>query len=260
MDANQRFEKGAAHLHALDPNALQTVEQAVGHLAPDLVRAMVEFAYGDILSRPGLDVKSRQVATVATLAGLGNATSQLVFHIGASLNIGVSPEEIIEVMYLTAVFAGFPAALNGLFAARTVFEQRQVRPSPAKTPQAGTEERRDRGRKALEATSGAAGVQVLESLRDLAPDMPEFLLEFSYGDVIARQGLEAKHKEIVMIAISAARATMRPQLIVHLKAGLRVGLTREELTELLMQMAVYAGFPAALNALDALREVFDQDG
>lgn len=256
MTDNQRFARGAAHLAALDPNALSDVERAVGDLAPDLVRAMVEFAYGDVLSRPELDVKSRQIATVAALAGLGNASSQLRFHIGASLNAGVGPEEIVEVMYLTAVFAGFPAALNGLFAAREAFANKGVALAARQSASADTQERRRRGQAALQATSGQAGVDVLESLRDLAPDMPGFLLEFSYGDVIARQTLAPRHKEIAMIAVCAARGTMRPQLVVHLKAGLAVGLTRTEIVEVLTQMAVYAGFPAALNALDAAREAF----
>lgn len=259
MTENRRHAKGAALLAALDPNALADVERAVGGLAPDLVRTMVEFAYGDILSRPDLDVRSRQIATVAALAGLGNAPSQLRFHIGGSLNVGVTPEEIVEVMYLTAVFAGFPAALNGLFAAREAFAAKGVTPGRQQPPSSDTGERRRRGQAALQATSGQAGVDVLESLRALAPDMPDFLLEFSYGDVIARQILSPRHKEIAMIAVCAARGTMRPQLIVHLKAGLAVGLSRSESVEVLMQMAVYAGFPAALNALDAAREVFSEN-
>jgi 4-carboxymuconolactone decarboxylase len=256
MNTQTRFEKGAALLAALNPQALGDLERNAGVLAPDLVKTMVEFAYGDVLSKPGLDLKSRQIATVAALAGLGNAPAQLAFHLGASLNIGLSPEDMVEVMYLVAVFAGFPAALNGLFTAREVFAARDLTLKAVKSPAASTEERRGRGLKALGATSGKAGVEVIESLRNVAPDMPEFLLEFSYGDVIARPGLSPKHKEIVMIAVSAARGTMRPQLKVHLKAGLAVGLTKEEMIEILVQMAVYAGFPAALNALGAAREAF----
>jgi 4-carboxymuconolactone decarboxylase len=83
---------------------------------------LVEFPYGDIYTRPGLDLKSREIATIAALTALGNATPQLKVHVHAALNVGCSQEEIVETIMQMAVYAGFPAALNGLFAAREVFQ------------------------------------------------------------------------------------------------------------------------------------------
>ncbi len=145
--------------------------------------------------------------------------------------------------------------MNALACVRKVFRQRWVRPEiPA--PQAG--DRRARGLAALEATSTGAGKRVLESLADIAPDMAGFILDFSYGDVISRPGLSPRRKEIAMCAAAMARGTMRPQLKVHARAGLNVGLTSQELVEVAMEMAAYAGFPASLNALSALREAFQE--
>jgi 4-carboxymuconolactone decarboxylase len=64
------------------------------------------------------------VATIAALTALGNAAPQLKVHIEAGLNVGLSRDEIVEVIMQMAVYAGFPAALNGLFAAKEVFENR----------------------------------------------------------------------------------------------------------------------------------------
>ncbi|HWR26230.1 MAG TPA: carboxymuconolactone decarboxylase family protein, partial [Methanosarcina sp.] len=75
-------------------------------------------------SRPGLDLKSREIATVAALTALGNARPQLKVHINAALNVGCSKEEIIEIIIQMAVYAGFPAALNAMFAAKEVFQER----------------------------------------------------------------------------------------------------------------------------------------
>lgn len=86
---------------------------------------MIEFPFGDVYSRPGLDLKSREIATIAALAALGNAQPQLKVHIFAALNVGCTQEEIIEVFIQMAVYAGFPAALNALFAAREVFAARE---------------------------------------------------------------------------------------------------------------------------------------
>jgi len=90
----------------------------------DLGRYTIEFAFGEVLSRPGLDLKSREIATVAALTALGNARPQLVAHIGAALTVGCTQEEIIEIMIQMAVYAGFPAAFNGIAAAKEVFKRR----------------------------------------------------------------------------------------------------------------------------------------
>lgn len=118
------------------------------------------------------------------------------------------------------------------------------------------ETRAERGRRLLDDIDGAAGRAVIDSLADIAPDFAELLFEFPFGDIYARPGLGLREREIATIAALCAMGTARPQLCVHIRAGLNVGLTRQEITEVLIQMAVYAGFPAALNGLAAAREVF----
>lgn len=88
-------------------------------------RLLVEFPFGDIYTRPGLDLRAREVATIAALTAMGTATPQLRVHIAAGLNVGLSREEIVEIIMQMAVYAGFPAALNGLFAARAVFAEHE---------------------------------------------------------------------------------------------------------------------------------------
>lgn len=250
---DQRHERGLKALNALDAKAAQSVLKSLSDIAPEMAGFIVDFAYGEVHARPGLDVKSRQVSTVAALTALGNAKPQLKFHLNASLNCGISPRQLIEIMYVTAVFAGFPAGLNGVFAAREVFQERGLTVEPVEPlPSA----RRARGLAALEATSRGSGQAVLASLKDIAPEMGEFIIDFSYGDVIARKVLPPKWKEIAMISAAAARGTMQPQLVVHIRAGLNVGLSKEEIIELMYQTAVYAGFPADLNGIAAAREVF----
>jgi len=97
---------------------------------------------------------------------------------------------------------------------------------------------------------------VIAALADIAPDFADYLLEFPFGDIYSRPGLELRAREIATIAALAAMGNAQPQLKVHIEAGLNVGLSREEITEILIQMAVYAGFPAALNGLFAAKAVF----
>lgn len=123
---NPRFASGLAKLAEIDGEGGQKVIDALRDIAPDFGRLLVEFAFGDIYSRPGLDLKSREIAVVAALTALGNAGPQLRVHVQGALNVGVSREEIVETIMMMGVYAGFPAALNGLFAAREVFGSRKA--------------------------------------------------------------------------------------------------------------------------------------
>ncbi|TCQ09021.1 4-carboxymuconolactone decarboxylase [Rhizobium sp. PP-F2F-G36] len=118
------------------------------------------------------------------------------------------------------------------------------------------ETRLERGRRALAEIDGQAGENVVAALADIAPDFATYLLEFPFGDIYSRPGLDLRAREIATIAALTAMGTAAPQLKVHIEAGLNVGLSREEITEIIMQMAVYAGFPSALNGLSAAKEVF----
>ena len=116
-----RFERGARALHAIDGEGGAAVVAALADIAPDFARYLIEFPFGDIYGRPGLDLRAREIATIAALTAMGNATPQLKVHLAAGLNVGLSRDEIVEVIMQMAVYAGFPAALNGLFAAKEVF-------------------------------------------------------------------------------------------------------------------------------------------
>lgn len=122
------------------------------------------------------------------------------------------------------------------------------------------ESRLDRGERVLTEIDGAAGHKVIAALADIAPDFAKYIFEFSFGDIYSRPGLDVRAREIAAISALAAMGNATPQLKVHIEAGLNVGLSREEIIEILMQMAVYAGFPAALNGLFAAKEVFALKG
>ncbi|TMR97899.1 carboxymuconolactone decarboxylase family protein [Nonomuraea basaltis] len=92
----------------------------------DLGRYGVEFNFGEIYSRPGLDLTQRQIASIASLVNIGGVEPQLTGHINAGLNVGLTPEEIVEVIIHCVQYAGFPRAINALNVAKKVFEQRGV--------------------------------------------------------------------------------------------------------------------------------------
>lgn len=128
---SERFQRGWEKLREIDGEAGEKVIESLREIAPDLARYTIEFPFGDVYSRPQLDLKSREIATVAALTAMGNAAPQLKVHIHAALNVGCAPQEVIEVIIQMAVYAGFPAALNGATAAREVFTERGLIPAAA---------------------------------------------------------------------------------------------------------------------------------
>jgi len=107
---------------------------------------------------------------------------------------------------------------------------------------------------------GEHGLVVLEKLKDIAPDLGKYIVEFAFGQVYNRAGLDLKTREIATIAALTALGNARPQLKTHIHAALNVGNLKDEIIEVIIQMALYAGFPAALNAILTAQEVFRERG
>jgi 4-carboxymuconolactone decarboxylase len=120
---NERYERGVQKFKEIKGEKGEEAIARLKELDPDLARYVIEFPFGDVYSRPGLDLRSREIATIAALITLGNAPLQLKVHIRSALNVGVSRQEIVEIIIQMAVYAGFPAALNAIRAAKEVFEE-----------------------------------------------------------------------------------------------------------------------------------------
>jgi 4-carboxymuconolactone decarboxylase len=126
---SERYRIGWEKLAEIDGKQGEKVVEALKDISPEFADLLIEFPFGDVYSRPGLDLKSREIATVAALTAMGTAAPQLKVHVHGALNVGCRPQEIIEVMIQMAVYAGFPAALNGLFVAKEVFNERNIKTS-----------------------------------------------------------------------------------------------------------------------------------
>ena len=124
----ERYRRGAERLAQIDPSLEQAIQKGLAPIAPDFARYMIEFGFGDVYSRPGLDAKQRQLVTIAALAAIGPPELQLRGHINGGLNVGLTPQEIVEALIQVALYAGFPAALNSLLVAKEVFTERGVSP------------------------------------------------------------------------------------------------------------------------------------
>lgn len=92
----------------------QFVESGVAEVAPDFARMTIEFAFGDLYSRPALDLRSRELVAIAALAAIGKASPQLRAHVESAQSNGITRAEVVEILMQVTLYAGFPTALNAL--------------------------------------------------------------------------------------------------------------------------------------------------
>jgi 4-carboxymuconolactone decarboxylase len=121
-----RRERGREMLRRVDGDTGVRVVETLSASFPEFADYVLEYPFGDIYSRGGLGLRERELAVVAALCAMGNAAPQLRVHIHAALHVGCTPREIVEAVMMMSVYAGFPAALNGLAAAREVFEAQGI--------------------------------------------------------------------------------------------------------------------------------------
>ena len=215
---------------------------------------LTEAVHGAVWNRPGLALPDRMKCTLAAL-GVWPRLRQLRRHIGAALDLGLSPETIREVLVQAGLYAGFSAAEETLALAAEVFAERGV-PFPADPPtDASLEQLTARGRETMQAVHGERSVQGYA-----APDNPvtyalyETAIQYGYGEIWFRPGLDRRSRALV--AVAAFTALRMPEQAKRFgQAALNLGVSRTEVIEAVVQTAPYSGFPPALNVLSALSEV-----
>lgn len=259
MKEENRLERGYKKLLEIDGKAGEEVKNSLSDISPELVKYMIEYSFGDIYSREGLDLKSKEMAVVAALTALGNAEPQLKVHINGALNVGCSINDVKEIILQMSGYSGFPTCINAMNALRDVLKEREkqgIKDYIGNEPTNRTQaiDRYEVGVKELSELDSNQ-VEVLEKVyNDFSPDLVKLIVN-SYADIISRNNLDKKHRQIATIASLTALGNARPQLKFHINAGLNVGLTADEIKEIMILMTVYSGFPSAINGINVLKEV-----
>lgn len=235
----------------------ETVKE-VEAIDPEVARCLVEDAYGKVLSRGGLPLIERELCIIAALAASGYDT-QLSWHVNAARNLGTPIEALREVLVQLVPLSGWPTALNALRTAKKALAGRgEVFPGGPRGEQLDRDTLRSRGRRhggEVYADYGA----VERSLAELDPDLPDYVTEGAYGTIYGRPGLSMRQRELVAVAILTAQQRLQ-QLRSHIEGAHRVGATPSETKEVIVTMILYAGWPAALNALGVWKRVLGEEG
>lgn len=119
-----RFENGMKQLQKIDGAGGEAVIESLQDISPDLGKYIIEFAFGDIYTRNGLNLQEREIITITSLLTAGGCEPQLRVHINGALNVGVTPEKIVETFLQCIPYTGFPKVLNAIFEAEEIFKER----------------------------------------------------------------------------------------------------------------------------------------
>ena len=214
---------------------------------------VVDFALGDVWTRPGLARRDRSLVVVSMLATL-NQLNQLRAHVQGAINHGLTRTEVEEVMVQLGGYAGFPRAIDAMTTARDAIAELEgvdaLDPSPPAERKDHDQRRADArevlGRLATDQPPGGTGV-----------DMGSFTGaagRFAFGDLWSRTQLTRRDRSLVVCATLVTQ-DKPTELRFHLQGALNHGATLEELEELMVTAVVYVGFPTAVEGFRALREI-----
>lgn len=222
--------------------------------APGTDDFLAEVVYAGIWDRPGLAKADRAICTLAVLSVL-QRLEPLEAVAATSLDLGLSPRNILEVFVQVGLYAGFVTTETSAAVARRVFAARGLS-VPPEPPRIDSHERLDAlGREVMAKLHGERANQGYAAPgNSITGELYPAAIRYGYGELWSRPGLD--HRQRMLCAVAAFCAMgLEGQLRKFAKSALNVGLSRQEIVEAVIQTGPYGGFPRALNGLSILSEV-----
>ncbi|PXV66771.1 4-carboxymuconolactone decarboxylase [Dysgonomonas alginatilytica] len=257
IEKSERYQRGWNKLQEIDGEAGENVVNGLKNISPELSQFIIEYSFGDVYSLDKLDNKSKEIAAVSSLIAQG-AIPQLKVHLNGALNTGSSVNEVKEVILQMSAYAGFPKAINAMNAFKEVLNERKEKSivdSIGQQPTPNNEDRRKTGSKALASLDSNQEQLIIDTYDNFSPELTRFVIEYGYGDIYSRDNIDKKLRQTASIAALTTLGNAPSQLKFHINGGLNVGLTIDEIKGIMLLMTVYAGFPAAINGTNILKEV-----
>ena len=257
---NDRFEKGQemrSRMAAGDPAHFTL--PGIDHMAPDLKRIVDEALFGSIWSRPGLDIKLRCVSTISALMALGQLPL-LRRHIERGLNVGLTPDQIVEVFIQMAFYTGIPSVETALRMASVVFVERGIEFTPTRVydTNQSVEDLHALGHKTHEEHIGDISTYYTEDADSEEMQLEALINEYNWGAIYTRPHLDAKTRSLCSLSAMTVMGQYDRQLRRRIEGSLRVGMTQSEIMELFMHLTLYGGYFNVRTAMRIARSVFTE--
>lgn len=221
---------------------MRAVAPALEHYAQDRL-------FGDVWKRPNLSQRDRSIVTLAALIAR-NQTADMPFYVNLALDNGVKPGEISEMITHLAFYSGWGNAAASVAVAKDVYAKRGIKPE--RLPQAS-----DKLLPLDEAAEAQRGARVEQDFGTVSPGVVKYTGELLFKDLWLRPGLAPRDRSLVTVSALVASGQVA-QIPYHLNRAMDNGLTTEQASEMLTQLAFYAGWPNVFSALPVVKGVFEK--
>ena len=263
MDSlNERFKKGQAMRTLMaqgDPShyTLPGIDQ----LAPDLKRIINEALFGQIWNRPGLDPQHRCMVTMSALTALGQLPL-LRRHIERSLNLGVTPEQVVEVFIQLTFYVGVPAVESAMRTTKDIFEERGIQFTPTEVydTEISPDELFEMGKKSYEEHIGESTLYTVDDADSVEGEVQRLIDEYLWGAIYTRPHLDPQSRAICALSAMTVLGQYDRQIRRRIEGALRVGVTPQQVMEVFVHLILYGGYINSRTAMRVARSVFTEQG
>jgi 4-carboxymuconolactone decarboxylase len=246
--ANKRFAAALLACACALPGAqAASIKKEKPMMSPALNHYTQDLVLGELWQRPGLSPRDRGIVTLSVLVAK-NQQHDLPFYLKRALDSGVKPGEIAELITHLAFYSGWANATAADAAARAVFAERKIDDAqlpPAKPAPLPLDEKAEAARAKM----------VDENFGKVAPGVVQYTTEALFRDLWLRPGLAPRDRSLVTVSALVANGQVA-QVTYHLNRAMDKGLTEQQASEALTQLAFYAGWPNVFSAMPVFKDVF----
>lgn len=212
-----------------------------------------------VTSSQQLDVKDKSIISISSFTAQGKL-SELKKSLNTGLDVGLTVNEIKEILIQTCAYCGFPRSIRGLQTFMEVIEERKLKGindniGKEALPIKSDGNKYERGKKILEKLTGAPQPDELSGYSAFAPTIDTFLKEHLFADIFERDILTFAQRELVTISVISAIGDADPMLQSHLGISLHVGWTPEQLKEFITVISPTIGQEKITAATAVLHQV-----
>mgnify|MGYP001806152755 CR=1 FL=1 len=221
---------------------------------PELIEIFNNWAFDEVVSYGNVDTKTRTMMIMGSCIAQGALTEYKMF-VNASLNVGVSPVQVKEVLYQSVAYVGVAKVIDFLYTTNEIFRERGIELPLEKQSTTTPENRHAKGLELMKETFG----ERIEEMRKNAPadqkHIQDYLAANCFGDYYTRNGLDIKTRELLTYSMLVSMSGTDSQVRRHIQGNLNVGNDRETLIGITTQLLPYIGYPRTLNALNAINDI-----
>ena len=259
---NQRYQRGQEMRQRLaGGNTGHYALPGIDQLAPDLKRIVDEALWGSVWTRPGLDTPRRCLCTLAALTAL----SQLPLlrrNIERSLNLGITPDQVVEVIMQMTFLVGIPAVETAMKLAKDIFEEQGIEYQPTRIYDTNRTiaQLHQEGLRIYDQQMGEPPLYPIDDPNSLEMEVQRFIEEYHWGAIHARPGLDPKSRALCSLSAMTVQGQYDRQIRRLIQGALHVGATPQEIMEVFFQLVFYGSYTNSRTAMRVARSVFTEKG